>query len=146
MCSRIFESGKRGAIPESCPQCRDIDYKQRYYRYRKKGRPLSINSPLHFREAIERANGHCEICFTTERKLYVHHKDGNGFQSKIPNHSTDNLIVVCQRCHMKLHMLVRCADLEKLIEMRQKNMTLQEIATHYGVSRQRIHQLIKNKV
>jgi len=142
LCGRMFESKERGAIPKSCPQCRVIYRKQRYYHYEKKGYALSLRT-LNFREALKRANGHCEICFTAGKRLNVHHKDGNGLMSQTPNHSVNNLIVVCARCHMELHKLVKVGNLEKLLTMRQKNMTLQEIGSRYGVSRQRIHQLIK---
>lgn len=39
----------------------------------------------------------CEICGST-KSIDVHHKDGNH-----QNNNSDNLMVVCRSCHMKLH-------------------------------------------
>ena len=57
------------------------------------------------------ANYRCQICGMTEeesiekwnRKLDIHHNDGNGRTSDNPNHEIDNLLVVCRRCHMAIH-------------------------------------------
>lgn len=37
------------------------------------------------------------------RKLDIHHKDGNGRTSEKPNHSLNNLGILCKKCHMSLH-------------------------------------------
>lgn len=39
----------------------------------------------------------CELCGSTTN-VDIHHKDGN-----FHNNSSDNLMVVCRSCHMKLH-------------------------------------------
>lgn len=45
----------------------------------------------------------CQRC-GSEDKLVVHHQDGNnGKMGKPMNNSPDNLIVLCRRCHPKLH-------------------------------------------
>jgi 5-methylcytosine-specific restriction endonuclease McrA len=64
---------------------------------------------LHQRKAfgvvIERER--CLICGTTDggpKGLVIHHKDGcNGKQGLPLNNDPENLVVVCRRCHPKLH-------------------------------------------
>lgn len=46
---------------------------------------------------IESREKRCEICGST-KNIDVHHKDGN-----CHNNSSDNLMVVCRSCHLKLH-------------------------------------------
>ena len=36
-------------------------------------------------------------------RLEIHHKDGNNMNSDTPNHNTENLMVLCKRCHASLH-------------------------------------------
>lgn len=40
----------------------------------------------------------CEWCGTTERRLDTHHKDRNK-----SNNNPDNIMVLCDKCHAKLH-------------------------------------------
>ncbi len=62
-------------------------------------------------EILKRADGKCERCGITEvenvtrtgKRLIIHHKDGNGLSSPNPNHSFDNLMLVCNSCHRKIH-------------------------------------------
>ena len=57
-----------------------------------------------WREVFERDGENCTICGST-RRLGIHHKDGMG--STIPlesrNNALDNLVLICQSCHMKIH-------------------------------------------
>jgi hypothetical protein len=64
------------------------------------------------RELIaKRAEGKCERCGITEdtvrartgHRLVVHHKDGHGLSSDMPNHAFDNLMLLCVPCHRKVH-------------------------------------------
>ena len=50
---------------------------------------------------LERDNRKCRICFS-EKRIVVHHIDGKGrnVPTKERNNSLDNLIVLCQSCHM----------------------------------------------
>lgn len=53
-------------------------------------------------QALDRANGKCEMCGYIPWKkgvLQVHHKT----YINVGNESLDDLIVVCARCHMELH-------------------------------------------
>jgi len=40
---------------------------------------------------------------TLGRDLNVHHIDGRGRTSANPNHDPSNLLIVCDRCHTRLH-------------------------------------------
>lgn len=53
--------------------------------------------------ALINANYKCELC-NSSGKLHVHHKDNSG-QTDNPNHELSNLIVVCKRCHPRIHLL-----------------------------------------
>ena len=55
-------------------------------------------------KVFERDGGKCQTCGSTE-KLVVHHKDGKGTRrpQHEKNNAMDNLILLCNRCHTKLH-------------------------------------------
>ncbi len=57
------------------------------------------------REAIlQRDCYRCSICGDSNtNNLVVHHIDGNGRGSKMPNNDDSNLITVCRACHLALH-------------------------------------------
>jgi hypothetical protein len=52
-------------------------------------------------KALERAGRKCEMC-GSESNLHVHHRDGSG-ETDSPNHSLDNLVVACGKCHSAIH-------------------------------------------
>lgn len=58
-------------------------------------------------EVLRRANNKCENC-GSEKKLCIHHKDGNGLnlirKGLKANNDIDNLQVLCVYCHRRLHM------------------------------------------
>jgi hypothetical protein len=62
-------------------------------------------------ELVIRAGGKCERCGLSEadnvartgKRLIIHHRDGNGLSSPTPNHALDNLMLVCNSCHRKIH-------------------------------------------
>ncbi len=71
----------------------------------------------------------------------VHHLDGN-----IKNNKMDNLLSVCKYCHAKLHGLtisIKNPRVGLIIELHEQNKTFQEIGDYLGISRQRVHQIIK---
>ena len=80
------------------------------------------------------------MCGTELERLYVHHKDGRGKQDEKPNHDISNLLVVCAKCHFEQHGIRDVAKMNN-IKILRESMTFQEIASIYGVSRQRIHQI-----
>ena len=56
--------------------------------------------------AFEIYDNACAKC-GTEENLTVHHKDGNNFPSELGNNSPENLIILCKKCHGKLHREMR---------------------------------------
>jgi len=62
-------------------------------------------------KAFERDNWECRECSMSQeqslmlfnRKLVIHHKDGQGRNSEVKNHDLDNLITLCPRCHGTIH-------------------------------------------
>ena len=85
--------------------------------------------------------GKCQQCGVSNVKLHVHHRDGNGTTSLTPNHSPDNLIVLCPTCHLCMHQY--CADKAQVLKLKNTGLTMQEIADKLGISRQRVHQILK---
>lgn len=87
----------------------------------------------------------CEICGITEG-LDLHHVDGAGpHLTENPNNYPGNLQVLCHKCHIRLH----CGVIQKhqdIITRRKAGEKLQSIADFYGISRQRVFQILqKNK-
>lgn len=83
----------------------------------------------------------CSICDATIN-LDVHHIDGRGLGHKEPNHNVNNLVTLCHYCHMHLHSLESWRD-EAAVRLRGKGYTLAQIGTALGVTRQRVHQILR---
>lgn len=93
----------------------------------------------------ERDGFTCQLCGST-LNLHAHHVDNEGkHKTPNPNNELDNLITLCHSCHIKMHYLVndRWEDIKAL---HQEGLTLQTIGDIYGVSRQRIHQILKLEI
>jgi 5-methylcytosine-specific restriction endonuclease McrA len=78
-----------------------------------------------WKKALERDNFQCQICGQTGngKTIHVHHIDGNGDRySEHPNHSLDNLITICSKCHSVLTYL--------LSHTQNKSVLLDLIARH----------------
>jgi len=123
------------------------------YSFPRNGRKTSTHHPdfqykeSYKNEALRRSNYQCEICAATDKKLYVHHKDGLGEEkTKNPNNDRGNLLVVCASCHMLIHKVGIFPDVKAIRHLRDKGYTLQQIGEVFGVSRQRIHQLLRSEV
>jgi len=98
-------------------------------------------------EALRRANYQCEICATTNKRLYVHHRDDLGeSKTKTPNNDHANLLVLCAKCHMRLHKIGVFPDVKVISRLRAQGHTLEQIGEVFGVSRQRIHQLLQKYI
>lgn len=52
-------------------------------------------------EILKRFNNKC-CCCGTDKKLAIHHIDGNG-RGKVPNNNPNNLEVLCSSCHKIEH-------------------------------------------
>jgi len=117
--------------------------KQYWNYYQKKGRPIDILGSAR-KQILQRASGHCERCGEPCKRLYVHHKDGNGSRSNLPNHTIDNLIAVCQSCHMELHGITKLIRNQRLIEYKQKypKMSYAALGRVFKLSRERVRQLL----
>jgi len=132
-CGKTFLSGKRGAIPMYCKDCHILGKVK-----------VASNKMISLRDCLERDKYTCQMCGLTShnrRKLIVHHKDGNGIRSLSPNHKLDNLVTLCQHCHQVLHLNA----MEKhfsILALRKEGYTLQGIGDIFGISRQRVHQII----
>jgi hypothetical protein len=51
---------------------------------------------------IKRDGKKCFVCGTTERRLYVHHRDENR-----RNNDISNLVLVCRPCHSLIHGIAK---------------------------------------
>jgi 5-methylcytosine-specific restriction endonuclease McrA len=57
-------------------------------------------------EVMKRDNYACTTCGVTkdEKRLVIHHKDRTGqLEPHLINNSLDNLVVLCQKCHLAEH-------------------------------------------
>lgn len=70
-----------------------------YLTYKKKN-ALSMSSARKL--AIIEKGERCERCGATDN-IVVHHIDGKGHQCEVGNHDITNLIILCRKCHAKLH-------------------------------------------
>ena|ERR1700743_1425242 len=80
------------------------------------------------------------IC-SSLNNIHVHHKDEN-----VKNNTLENLITLCAFCHLKVHgrMKIDKDKLNEVWKLRKENWSYAKIGKKFGVSRQRIHQLLKN--
>lgn len=84
---------------------------ERYYKKKYGGNYHSI---------IERDCFSCTKCGKSHH-LIVHHIDGNGYYSKNPNNSPENLITLCTSCHGFLHR-----SIQKFEKHKGKHITCSE--------------------
>ena len=81
---------------------------------------------------LQQTNWHCELCGNPAKR--VHHKD----KTK-DNHAIDNLLVVCLRCHRKLHI-------DQLGRPRHHAKTYEEMGKELGVSVTTVYNYLNNKI
>ena len=91
---------------------------------------------------IERDGGVCQVCGVTGQ-LHVHHVDmaGPHLVGLGANGGLKNLVTLCCKCHLRLH----CSMVERnheIIELRKRGLTYQAIGGMFGITRQRVEQLI----
>lgn len=90
---------------------------------------------------MERDNYRCVVCGRDDGFLVVHHKDGN-----VMNNDMDNLMTVCKPCHARLHhqtLRFNKPTVQMVTELRLQGKTYQQIGEYLGISRQRVHQIVK---
>ena len=104
---------------------------------------------------LERDKFICQNC--GKKATEVHHKDGSGSNkpSLAQNNSQENLISVCHRCNIKLDLElqgVKSFNRGRTIEDVQRNLTISElsktvsmseISRKFGITRQRVEQIVK---
>ena len=91
-------------------------------------------------KALERDGYRCASCGVEDIRLVVHHIDESR-KTGVLNNSLENLISLCKPCHAKTHKQTKTVGIE-MIKMRQSGMTLQKIGDHFGVTRERVRQLL----
>lgn len=82
----------------------------------------------------------CTLC-NDKRFPMVHHLDGN-----LKNNKMNNLLTVCRQCHAELHgqnLRFNRPNIDLILELREQGKTYQEIGDYLGISRQRVHQIVK---
>lgn len=96
-------------------------------------------------EALERDGWKCVRC-GEEEDIIVHHIDGSrrlGLNRM--NRSLDNLMTLCWTCHSKEHGN-RVIDIDEMLNLKRSGKTLKEVGELFGVSRQRIHQIMNKQL
>ncbi len=93
---------------------------------------------------LNRDNWECQECGMTQEEhkflfgegLTVDHKDKNGIYSKNPNHSLDNLITLCIRCHIRkdtaMVMRERYGDLLEQDDSEYRNPKIRKMVDKYS--------------
>ena len=90
---------------------------------------------------LEQDGNTCQSCGIGEG-LDVHHIDWQGPHLPGPtNNGIDNLITLCHKCHLRLHMSNSERNGDILL-LRESGLTYQVIGNMFGLTRQRVQQLI----
>lgn len=93
--------------------------------------------------ALKRDNYTCQKCGSI-RRPHVHHIDGQGVHnSDHPNNNLDNLITLCPFCHFAVHYGHKRVEVERMWALKGQGRTLEEIGSEYGITRERVRQLLK---
>ena len=128
------------------------------YSTRQAGRKSSVHHPdfkykevsdcpysdLNRQRCLERDTFTCQICGCGPiGDLDVHHKDGRSPEKSHnqANNSLSNLITLCTSCHQILHYGTPGNRMDT-VSRRENGEALQIIANSYGLTRQRVHQII----
>jgi 5-methylcytosine-specific restriction endonuclease McrA len=110
-----------------------IDRKERYHSERRYGGNWL---------AVLRRDGHRCVECGTNQSVRVHHRRGTSFND------LHDLVTLCAHCHAQAHgraigspaLALRAAA---MIDLRNDGYTFQEIGSSYGVSRERVYQIMK---
>lgn len=142
ICKERLPLGKSKYCSEACSrQALKSTYIKKGYR---PGNPLNKMSRLNVPKRLELDGQRCAKCGSTNN-LDIHHIDGTGWHKEESNNNIDNLITLCHQCHMRLHLgKNQNVDINQIVKLYIKGWTLQAIGKKYGLSRQRIHQILKH--
>jgi ribosomal protein S27AE len=112
---------------------------------------IKYDYKIHFPEnlkALKRDHFKCTKCGSKD-SIIVHHKDeSRRLGIKNMNRSLENLETLCRSCHAlahgyRLRYSFSKVTPELVIELRSNGLTYQKIGDHLGITRQRVHQIIK---
>lgn len=105
-----------------------------------------INFPI-IKKAIERDNYTCVKCGLKSIDLIIHHIDESRKKDlRYINNKLDNLMTICKPCHAKIHgqnLRFSNPNISLILELRQNGKTFKNIGDYLGISRQRVHQIIR---
>lgn len=96
--------------------------------------------------ALERDKYICQDCKSEKTNLVVHHIDESRKNGRdVMNNSLDNLITLCRNCHGIRHsgLVFKNPNVNLILELRGQGKTYQEIGDYLGITRQRIHQIVR---
>ena len=97
-------------------------------------------------ECLQKDGFRCRKC-GSNKSLIVHHIDGSRKCGRVKmNNCPGNLVTLCRPCHAEAHgigLQFKRADKNIIMELRKHRKTYQEIGDYLGISRQRVHQLLK---
>ena len=148
----------RGRIRAKCREYNQIhkeEISERQKEKRKKFREQHpfANWPLIRKKVLERDNYTCQLCGIEANE--VHHKDGSGSNvlHKEMNNNMNNLVILCRKCHAQEDLKL-CGntfskgkweeETERNAEILElaKKISAAEIGRMFGITRQRVYQLI----
>jgi ribosomal protein S27AE len=111
--------------------------------YNKNGQPANKPYPKYskvLKRFIRNRDKVCQIC-GVDNHLDIHHKDGTGLhKTEPPNQSTDNLILLCHSCHLKLHNRIN-RICKAVITRIPQGKTYQSIAKAFNISEQEVNDI-----
>lgn len=116
---------------------------------------------LNREKARIRDNHTCQDCgkvwIEGQRRFDVHHLNGLcGKKSRGYDKSIEGLTTLCHKCHFNRpehkqrgkeyivkNRIIRIKSYSSIVKMRKRRYSLREIGKRYGVTKQRIHQILK---
>jgi 5-methylcytosine-specific restriction endonuclease McrA len=84
------DTRQRAAVLVACEQTKETKTRERALLTGWKKLRLQIK---------ERDKSECVLCHEKDKKIVVHHIDGQGLFCQTPNNNPENLITLCQSCH-----------------------------------------------